>query len=215
MRCLPGAATTKVTRSQGPPWSPADAGLSGSGAGVRLTVARLQPLGRDVGVNLRGRGRGVPEDLLHAAQIGAALKQVGGRRVPDRVRPGVLHALGVDDAPRRPRVEAAPARPEEERGSAAPARQDGAAPFLPARYRPQRGDPDRDDALLAALAEHPDRAPIEVEAADVELAQLADANGGRVEQLKNGDVAQRQRGGDPRTGGKLALRPVFAFDQDL
>src|SRR6202041_2207233 len=95
VRCLTGVAITKVTRSQGPPWSPADPGLSELGARVRLAVARLQPLGRDVGVNLGGRGRGMPQDLLDAAQVGAPLEQVGGRSVPDRVRACVLDAVGV------------------------------------------------------------------------------------------------------------------------
>ena len=45
-------------------------------------------------VDLRGRGRGVAEDLLHAAQVGAALEQVRGGGVPDRVR------ARVDAAPR-------------------------------------------------------------------------------------------------------------------
>ena len=107
--------------------------------------------------------------------------------------------------PRAPRKSAAPLL--------APTRT-GRPGLLPARYRPHRGHPDRDDALLAALAEHPDRAPIEVEAAGVELAQLADPDGRRVEQLENRDVAQRQRRGGRLTGGELALRPVLAVGQD-
>ena len=59
------------------------------------------------------------EDLLHAAQVGTAFEQVGGGRVPDRVRAGVLHAEGVHDAPRGPRVETAAARPEEPGATAA------------------------------------------------------------------------------------------------
>ncbi len=183
------------------------------GAGVRLAVARLQPLGRDMSVDLRGRGRGVAEDLLDAAQVGAALEQVGGRRVPDRVRAASLTAGRPDVAFRRP---AAPsgrpraagrarcgARSGDRDGRRAPRgrgrprcarwREPGRPASCPARHRPHRGHPDRDDALLAALAEHPDRAPVQVEAAEVELAQLADPDGRRVEQLEDGDVAQRQR----------------------
>ena len=64
-----------------------------SGAGVRLAVARLQPLRGHVGVDLGGRGRGMPEDLLDAAQVRPALKEMGGRGVPDRVRAGVQGSL--------------------------------------------------------------------------------------------------------------------------
>ena len=69
----------------GPPCSRVP-GLFRSGAGVGLAVGRLQALGGDVGVDLRGGRRGVAEDLLHAAQVGAALKQVRGGGVPDGVR---------------------------------------------------------------------------------------------------------------------------------
>ncbi len=136
-----------------------EVGGGGSRAGVGLAVGRLQPLGRDVGVDLRGGRRGVAEDLLHAAQVGAALKQVRGGGVPDRVRARVpdrrrarvigLAALagrapgrrarrqaraaqpGVHHAAGRPRVE--PCRPAR-RGTARPrcARSPGpGAPPLP------------------------------------------------------------------------------------
>ena len=65
-----------------------------SGARVGLLVGAAQPVGGDVGVAL-GRGqRGVPEQLLHRAQVGAALEQVGrgacaaGRAGRCRGRPG-------------------------------------------------------------------------------------------------------------------------------
>src|SRR5256884_7474229 len=58
------------------------------GAGVGLAVAGLEALDRDMGVDLRGGGRGVAEDLLDAAQVGAALEEVGRRAVADAVRAG-------------------------------------------------------------------------------------------------------------------------------
>lgn len=55
-------------------------------ARVRLAVARLQPLSRNVRVDLGGGRRGVSQDLLNAAQVCPAFEQVGGGGVPDRVR---------------------------------------------------------------------------------------------------------------------------------
>src|SRR5580704_7785424 len=40
------------------------------GTRVGLAVAGLESVDRDVGVDLGGRGRGVAEDLLNAAQVG-------------------------------------------------------------------------------------------------------------------------------------------------
>src|SRR5262245_34592717 len=45
-----------------------------------------QPLLDDVGVDLRGRDVGVAEELLHGAEIGAALQQMAGKGVAEDVR---------------------------------------------------------------------------------------------------------------------------------
>jgi hypothetical protein len=47
-----------------------------SGAGVRLLVGPAQPIGGDVGVELGGGQRGVPQQFLHAAQVRAALEEM-------------------------------------------------------------------------------------------------------------------------------------------
>ena len=39
-----------------------------------------------VRVDLGGRDVGMPQELLHCGQIGAALHEVGRERVPERVR---------------------------------------------------------------------------------------------------------------------------------
>src|SRR2546430_12449834 len=85
----------------------------GLGAGVGLAVAGLEALDRDMGVDLRGGGRGVAEDLLDAAQVGAALEEVGRRAVADAVRAGVpgrsrLPPPLAHDAARPAGVQAAP-----------------------------------------------------------------------------------------------------------
>ena len=61
---------------------------------------------------------------------------------------------------------------------------------------PQRLDrlaPDRDDPLLAALAEHADDALVEVDAVLLEARRLGDAQAGAVEQLDERAVAERAR----------------------
>jgi hypothetical protein len=57
-----------------------------AGTGVALGIHLTQPLDRDEGVDLRRRHRGVAEQLLHDAHVGAALEQVRRERVAQRVR---------------------------------------------------------------------------------------------------------------------------------
>src|SRR5437588_13028033 len=61
----------------------------------------------DVAVDLRRRERGVAEELLDRAEIGAALEQMGGERMPQAMRVG-------NDPTQRAHVEPAPACGEEE-----------------------------------------------------------------------------------------------------
>jgi hypothetical protein len=57
-----------------------------AGPGVRLGIHLAQPRHGDHCVDLGGRHRGVSEQLLHDSDVGAAFEQVGGERVPQRVR---------------------------------------------------------------------------------------------------------------------------------
>ena len=50
-----------------------------------------QSLLRDVGVNLGGRQISVSEKLLHAAEIGSSVKQMGGETVTQCVRARGFH----------------------------------------------------------------------------------------------------------------------------
>ena len=52
---------------------------------MRAVVDPPQALGVHVAVDLRRRERGVAEELLDGAEIGSALEQVGGKRVPQPV----------------------------------------------------------------------------------------------------------------------------------
>ena len=64
-------------------------------AGVGLEVGLAHVVGRDVRVHLGRLDAGVAEHLLHAAQVAAALEQVGGERVAQGVRRDVLVDAGV------------------------------------------------------------------------------------------------------------------------
>src|SRR2546423_5646945 len=49
-------------------------------------VDLTQPVDRHTGVDLGGRGRTVTEQLLHGADVGAAVEQVGGEGMTQGVR---------------------------------------------------------------------------------------------------------------------------------
>ena len=53
---------------------------------MRLVVGLLEPLGRDMRVNLGGDEMGVAEQFLHAAQIRSGIEQVRGVAVTQLVR---------------------------------------------------------------------------------------------------------------------------------
>jgi murein DD-endopeptidase MepM/ murein hydrolase activator NlpD len=67
---LVGATAVRLLPLTALPTSPSQ---SASGAGVGLLVGPAQAIGGDMGVQLRGRQRGVPEQFLDAAQIGTPL----------------------------------------------------------------------------------------------------------------------------------------------
>ena len=76
--------------------------------------------------------------------------------------------------------------------------------------RPQRGDGgvvDRHAPLLAALAEHRDRAAAQVDVAPVEPAQLRDPQPGRVEELEHREVAPVERASRAARRGAMPSRP--------
>jgi membrane protein len=138
-------------------------------AGMGLPVGRLEPLSRDMSVNLRGGRGGMAKDLLHAAQVGAPLKQVSSRGMPDGVRTRVPQQV-MHDAACCPRVEPTAPGTEEECRPAALVRQHGTPGLFPAGQGSHGGHADRHDPLLAALAEDPDGPPLPVESPGVKLA---------------------------------------------
>jgi murein DD-endopeptidase MepM/ murein hydrolase activator NlpD len=91
-----------------------------SGSGMGLPVRLPQSVDGHMGVALGGGHRGVAQQLLHASQVGPALEQVGGGRVPQPVGPDVWRVrLPPDglmhDAPYDAWVDAGAAQPQEQR----------------------------------------------------------------------------------------------------
>src|SRR4051812_47259880 len=59
---------------------------SRSGPGVETVVDRAQPCFENMCVDLSGRQIGMAEHHLNRAQVGAAVEQVGRKRVPQDMR---------------------------------------------------------------------------------------------------------------------------------
>src|SRR6185437_6269357 len=147
---------------------------------VRLEIQLTPPAIGYVRVQL-GRGEiGMSEHLLDRAQVGTSLEQVRGERVaqemgvdPLGLEPGLRGELAQDEKDARARERAA-ARVEEQ-----------LLPVPPVEVGPAAGEiaaesfrglpPDRDDPLLAALAEAADEAVLEIHGLPVERDRLAHA----------------------------------------
>ena len=122
-----------------------------SGARVGLVVGLAQAFLGDVGVDLGGGERGVAEQRLDAAQVGAVVEQVGGEGVaqlvggdPEGDRTEL--EVAVEQLVDRAGADAAAAFADEQRAGA-----DGGVAGV-AVDGGERGSADRDDAFLAALA---------------------------------------------------------------
>src|SRR5208283_2215381 len=66
-----------------------------SGPGMVLVDSLPQARPQHVRVDLGGGDVGVSQHGLHAAQVGAAFQQVGGKAVPDGVRRQMLKNAGL------------------------------------------------------------------------------------------------------------------------
>ena len=171
-----------------------DAGASGSGAGVRLVIRPLQSVNRDMGVNLGGRERSVPQQLLDGAQIGAAFEQVRGCGVPQSMRAEIGCVLDrcqvlVYQGTNCPLVDPTPPPPEEERWSTFGASQRRSRAGEPPVYCALGWGPVGHRPLLGALPEDPHGAASVVDIVDVETTELTDPDTSRIEQLQDGDIS--------------------------
>ena len=129
------------------------------------------------------------EQLLDHAQVRAAVEQVRGERVAQRVRADPTRDAGgarraPDDRVDRARAQATPARVHEDGPSVR------RAPAEIGVERPRGGSAVRHHALLAALAEDAHRARFAIDRVEIEPGQLGDAQARGVEHLEDGDVAR-------------------------
>ena len=132
--------------------------LASTWVGCRVHLPEC--VGSDERVDLGRRDRGMPEQLLHDAHVGAAREQVGRERVPQGVRRDGCRDAGPlggipDDLPRGlPRQPLCRGRRGTARAWRSPARESSGRPRT--RYASSaraRVAAHRDDPLLAALAE--------------------------------------------------------------
>src|SRR5947208_5008558 len=143
---------------------------------MRALVDLDESLRRYVRVPLRGGERGVAEQLLDAAQVGAHVEKMRGEAVPQGVRMHValrpaderiLREVARDGA----RGEPPAAAIEQERRSTAEL---AAAREVGFQRRPRLLD-ERNDPFLAALAPHAHRGATVDEVREIEADQLGDA----------------------------------------
>ena len=162
-----------------------------------MAVDLLEPVSRDMCVELGGLQGGVTEDLLDAPQVSAALKEMGGGTVPQAVRAevGYLADLGnprMDDPASARRVKASPTGAQEESWAAALVRHCRASGAEPVLDGADGGLTHGDGALAPALAQDAEGAAFTVQIVDVEPAEFAGSHTRAVKHLKNGEVTKAQ-----------------------
>ena len=163
-----------------------------------LFKSRSQPLVRHVGVDLRGGQRSVPEHLLHAAKVRAALEQMGGHRVPKSVRAEVGCPIGylkktMDDPTHHPRVDPLATFTKEHGLARLSRRQLEPWPTQPGLNGTYGRRTERDRSLLAAFAEDSDHTALPIKISKVETAQLGYPDSGGVQDLHDGGVTSGHR----------------------
>ena len=141
-----------------------------AGPGMGFAVDPLQMGRGHVRVDLGGGEIGVAEHLLDGAQVGASLEQVGGERVPEGVGGDVVGQAGLprvalDDGVKSlaGQPPAAVVQEQLRRLEGARAAQERAAPLVVGADGLDGHAPQRDDALLVALADGADEPHLQVD----------------------------------------------------
>src|SRR6266513_2869132 len=170
---------------------------------------------RRMSIHLRGRERGVTQQLLYRPQIGAGVEQVRGERMAQGVNVQVAAARqGAQQPPDRelhaPRREPPPPPAHEHRPAverSGEARAQGVAPPVVAAQRASRVAPDRNEPLLLPLAAHFHLVRDQVHVRLVQPRQLGEADARRVEQLEHGEI--------PRLREPARRRPALRLGEHL
>lgn len=150
----------------------------------------------DVRVDLRGREGSVTEQLLDDSEVGAPFEQMGRRGMPEPVRSevgctGNSRQYVVNDGAGLALVESGAAPTEQQRRTGRGCGQGRSTRVNPHVQRAIGRGTERYDALLVTLAEYAQDQPSPIDIVDVEAAELADSDTGRVEQLDDQPVPHR------------------------
>src|SRR5919109_1135501 len=158
----------------------------------------LQPLARQVRVELRGGDVRVAEHLLHRSQVAAPREQVGGEGVTQRVRADAIGEPGRDGVAADDLVEAlagqrAAAEIDEHMRFGGPLHQAGPSPLEVCAQRLRGRLADRHHALLRALPPRTEHTLLQVDVGQLEPDRLRSAEAAGVHQLEQRTVPQRGR----------------------
>src|SRR5919109_1339125 len=158
----------------------------------------LQPLARQVRVELRGGDVRVAEHLLHRSQVAAPREQVGGEGVTQRVRADAIGEPGRDGVAADDLVEAlagqrAAAEIDEHMRFGGPLHQAGPSPLEGCAQRLHGRLADRHHALLRALPPRTEHTLLQVDVGQLEPDRLRSAEAAGVHQLEERTVPQRGR----------------------
>src|SRR5512140_213986 len=177
-----------------------------SRARMGFCVDLLQALDARVRVDLRRRDRGVSEELVDGAEIGAGVQKVRGEGVAQRVHReasglvDLLEELADHELHGAHAYSRAGAR-EKERGAidlAAEHSRELIALRLGVAERELRVIADRDYPLLAPLAAHLELLRHEIEHVAIDARKLGEAQSRGIEELENGEIAHIRESALPR-----------------
>lgn len=164
---------------------------------MSLPIRRPDAFVGEMCIDLTGRGRGVTQQLLHTAEVSAAVEEMRGGTVPQRMRSRRMCARGSSQ--RRPHrcvdaalIPAGTSSSEKDR-SLGRAQQSGAPPLKIRDDGPVRRLPKGKDSLLPALPQHRDQTLFEIKVEEIQSGELAHPHPRGIEQFEGGRISQRQR----------------------
>ena len=158
-------------------------------------VRVVQPFAGDVGVNLGRREASMTKKLLNAAEIGAAVEQMGGEAVAEGVRAGTgveapSDEMFFEQAPHASRREPGPEPVQEDRRLA---RVLWLAERDPAADPRRRHGADWAEPFAAPLASNPRELLLVVEVVEVQADEFRDPESTPVERLEERPITDPER----------------------
>ncbi len=173
----------------------------------------LQPIERQVCVDLRGRDIGVAEDGLNSSEVGAVFDHVRGATVSQHVRTGVpARALRrpLHDLPHPLPREAFGSPGDKDLCSVLPTGQQGSPIMKIGRKHLLRRTPERDHPILISLTAHDRISKVELQILHLYVYDLGHAQPTGIHHFEHGAIARRHRQGQLfLCNGPLDLDQVF------